>query len=74
MPEGSLSLAEYPTALVRLKCDKCGRSGQYRKATLIKKYGADIPLPELLRRIAADCPKMDALGNDPCGAHYLDLA
>jgi hypothetical protein len=74
MPYGSFSLAEYPTAMVRLKCSKCGRSGQYRKATLVGKYGADIPLPEQLRRIAVDCPKVDALGNDPCGAHYLDLA
>jgi hypothetical protein len=74
MPNGSLSLGEYPTAIVRLRCSKCGRSGQYRKATLIGKYGADIPLPELLRRIAVNCPKVDALGNDPCGAHYPDLA
>jgi len=74
MPNGSLSLAEYPTAMVRLECSKCGRSGQYRKTTLIGEYGADIPLPELLRRIAVDCPKVDALGNDPCGAQYPDLA
>jgi hypothetical protein len=74
MPNGSLSLAEYPGAMVRLSCSKCDRSGQYRKASLIEKYGADISLPELLHRIAADCPKMDALGNDPCGAHYRDLA
>ncbi len=26
----------------------------------------------LLHQIAAN-PKMDALGNDPCGAHYRDL-
>jgi len=31
--------------MVRLKCAKCGRWGQYRKATLIEKYGRDIPLP-----------------------------
>ncbi len=73
MPNGSLSLAEYPAAMVRLKCWKCDRSGQYRKAVLIEKYRADALLPDLLHRIAADCPKMDALGNDPCGAHYRDL-
>ncbi len=73
MPKGSLSLAEYPAAMVRLKCSKCGRSGQYRKAMLIKRYGADVALPDLLHMIGAGCPKMDALGNDPCGAHYRDL-
>ena len=73
MPNGSLSLAEYPAAMVRLTCSKCGRSGQYRKASLIEKYGRDIPLPDLLHRMGASCPKMDALGNGPCGAHYRDL-
>ena len=57
MPNGSLSLAEYPAAMVRLKCEKCGRAGQYRKTALIKKYSADIPLPKLLRFVAADYPK-----------------
>ncbi len=74
MPNGSLSLAEYPAAMVRLKCWKCDRSGQYRKAALIEKYGANVSLPDLLHKIGARCPKMDALGNDPCGAHYRDLA
>jgi len=73
MPHGSLTLAEYPDAMVRLKCEKCGRSGQYRKSTLIKKYSRDIPLPELLRFVAGDCPKMAMRGNDPCGVRYRDL-
>ena len=73
MPNGSLSLAEYPVAMVRLKCAKCGRSGQYRKTTLVGKYGRDIPLPDLLHLVGASCPKMDRLGNDPCGVQYLGL-
>jgi len=28
---GSLQLFEYPGNTVRLSCEKCGRSGQYRK-------------------------------------------
>jgi len=31
-------------------------------------------LPDLPHMIGTNCPKMDALGNDPCGAHYRDLA
>ncbi len=73
MPDGSLSLAEYSAAVVSLKCNKCDRSGQYRKATLIEKCGADVRLPDLLHMIGTSCPKMDARGNDPCGAHYRDL-
>jgi hypothetical protein len=73
MPNGSLSLAQYPADMVRLTCSKCGRSGQYRKTTLIGKHGREIPLPDLLHKVAADCPKMDTLGNDPCGVRYGDL-
>jgi hypothetical protein len=73
MPDGSLSLAEYPAATVRLACSKCDRIGQYRKATLMARYGGDTRLPDLLHTICANCPKMDMLGNDPCGVHYRDL-
>jgi len=33
---GSLQLFEYPHDIVRLSCEKCGRSGQYRKQKLIE--------------------------------------
>ena len=42
---GSLTLLAYPAEMVRLSRAKCGRSGQYRKQTLIERYGADIRLP-----------------------------
>jgi hypothetical protein len=35
---GSLQLFEYPGEMVRLSCEKCGRSGQYRKQKLIERY------------------------------------
>jgi len=41
---GSLTLSENPGDLVRLSCEKCGRSGQYRKQKLIERYGADMRL------------------------------
>jgi len=44
---GSLQLRDYPGDMVRLSCEKCGRSGQYRKQTLIECYGADLRLPDL---------------------------
>ena len=36
---GSLTFRQYPTDLVRIICEKCGRAGQYRKATLIERLG-----------------------------------
>ena len=67
-------MAEYPGAVVRLACSKCPRHGQYRKARLVAKHGAELPLPEMLGIIAADCPRMrSVLETDRCGVHYLDL-
>jgi hypothetical protein len=56
---GSLRLRDYPSEMVRLSCAKCGRSGQYRKQTLIDRYGADIRLPDLREEIAK-CERHDA--------------
>jgi hypothetical protein len=46
MPTGSLTVSEQPSAIVQILCEKCGRQGQYRKATLIDKYGGDVALPD----------------------------
>jgi hypothetical protein len=44
--------AANPGDMVRLGCDRCGRSGRYRKQTLIAQYGPDILLPDLRHEIA----------------------
>ena len=41
MPNGSLSLAEYPAAMVRLTCAKFGRSGQTAKAKPRRRVGVN---------------------------------
>jgi len=71
MANGSLQLHEYPTDLVRLACEKCGRSGQYRKQNLIERYGADARLPDLRQEIA-QCDRMGKM-HDGCGVRYVDL-
>ena len=75
-PEGNYGPLNRPAEIAlseRLRYNKCDRSGQYRKATLIEKYGADVSLPDLLHMIGAGCPKIDALAHNPCAAHYRDL-
>ena len=42
---GSLTITDHPTDPIEIDCQKCGRKGRYRKATLIEKYGSDIVLP-----------------------------
>ena len=68
---GSLKLSEYPAPIVRLICEKCGRSGQYRKQTLIERYGADIRLPDLRWEIA-QCERLGYM-HDTCMVRYVDL-
>ena len=69
---GSLTLKEYPRDMVVVTCDRCDMQGKYRKARLISRYGPDIRLPDMLRKIAPDCEKR-GLGNDQCGVHYDGL-
>jgi hypothetical protein len=46
------TLRQYPYVVVRLRCDCCGRSGGYRLASLVEKYGAGFPLELLIERLA----------------------
>ena len=66
------SLGDYPHAMVRLACRKCGRRGQLSRDRLIAEHGRDIVLPDLLR-IIASCPRYGKI-YDPCGVVYADLA
>lgn len=70
MPHGAWSLGEFPLPLVRVKCDKCGRAGQYRTAKLIERYGADMVMPEL-RHVLAHCQRRHTM-NDPCMIVFVD--
>src|SRR6516162_4378074 len=61
-------------AILRIECDKCGRSGQYHVDRLIMRYGIDAKLFEWSDEITADCPRRH-FGNlyDQCGARCPDL-
>jgi hypothetical protein len=68
---GSLTLAEHPGDLVRLTCEKCRLAGQYRKAKLIERFGADMRLPDLREEIA-QCERHRKM-HDACGVHNVGL-
>jgi hypothetical protein len=59
------TLAEWPYPMVRLACDYCPRRGQYRKETLIARFGGDVLMPDV-RHLIAQCPRKDAPGT-ACG-------
>ena len=65
---GSLTIADHPTDPIEIDCQKCGRSGRYRKVTLFEKYDSDVVLPDLIGLLASDCEYRNKLGNQGYGA------
>src|SRR4051794_10352134 len=73
-------LSDYPWIVVRVGCDLCNRSGEYKLARLAAKFGSEIPLGELLDQVAFDCPWRRRPGARPpgkynvkCGAYFPDF-
>jgi hypothetical protein len=69
---GALTLATCGLDLMRIACDRCGRRGLYRRATLVERFGANAALPDVLRAVA-ECDRARDMSR-PCGANYVDLA
>ena len=72
-----MRLSEYPFDHVRLACEKCDRTGGYRKRRLVKRYGADIQLPDLRLKIATDCSRNNSIRSvamDARGVNYSTTA
>jgi hypothetical protein len=77
MPSGVTTLG----GLARLRsgldvaCNRCDRRGRLSVRRLLAEHGPDLPVPELRRIIAADCPKMiEGKMHDVCGIHFPGLA
>ena len=68
---GCYTLAQYPHETVRLACKFCQRKGQYRKDTLLARYGPDIGLPDLRLQIS-QCNHHHGTQR-VCGVYYPDL-
>ena len=69
MPKGgATSLRDSTKDALVVRCDKCGRSGQYSVARLFAKHG-DIGLPDLLAVLTGDCPRrLEKQFGDMCTA------
>jgi hypothetical protein len=70
MAKGAWTLSEYPLPLISISCSKCDRAGQYRRATLIDRFGPDVALPDLLHGLAR-CSRRDNW-SDPYMVIYPD--
>jgi hypothetical protein len=55
--------------MLRVECPKCGRSGRYRLADLITRYGRDEKLFAFTDDVTATCERRRARSDgDQCGA------
>jgi hypothetical protein len=70
LSHGSYSLGQAALQLNRLRCDKCGRFGQYQTDRLLEQYGLDIAAPDL-RHELAQCPHRRDVSS-PCQVEYVD--
>ena len=74
------TLLDYPSVLVRVSCDRCGRRGAYRLVRLAAQFGANAPLEQLLRHLTRDCvrtmepPRGYRRGENVCFARFEDLS
>jgi hypothetical protein len=60
--------------LLRIECSKCGRSGRYRLADLLMRYGRNEKVFAFTEQVTANCARKQARSdNDPCGAVFPDL-
>jgi hypothetical protein len=60
--------------MLELACNRCDRRGRLSTARLVAEYGADMPGPDLLRILSADCPSRDTDSvYDRCGVHMPEL-
>jgi hypothetical protein len=61
--------------LLRVECEKCGRSGRYRVTTLAEQIGWDGKLTDWLSDLTrGDCPRKQSIGlSEPFGARCPEL-
>lgn len=76
MPAGYVTLGKVAAAhtMLAIACNRCDRLGRLRLDRLVAEHGADLPVPELRRILAVDCPRMiEGKMHDPCGVHFPGL-
>jgi len=76
VPAGSITLGAVAerTDVLAVACSRCERVGRYPLEGLIAKHGRAFDIPELLRRLSADCPKRTSISHyDLCGIHCPGL-
>jgi hypothetical protein len=71
MAKGAYQLRDISDPVVRVYCPECHRFAQFGRAGLIERFGADQPMPSLLR-ILKPCSIGDAMSGPQCQLAYFD--
>jgi hypothetical protein len=71
MPKGCYTLADGRDPMVRIYCPDCHRFAQFRRASLIERFGPEQPMPTLLR-ILKPCTIGNGLSALQCQLAYFD--
>jgi hypothetical protein len=77
MPGGSILLGAVAarTATIEIACRACPRHGQRRTETPLRERGPAMGMPDLLRILAGDCPRLNAAGSRRrCDVHCPTLS
>jgi hypothetical protein len=75
--KGAILLGEVARhlAAVEISCNFCPRRGKANVARLMLEHGGNMPIPDLLRLLSADCARRQAARiAEPCGVHLPELA
>ena len=67
--EGSQTLFDLRSPVLRIACSRCGRSGRYRVARLWRERG-DLKLTDFLAELTADCRRKGPAIYDRCDARF----
>jgi hypothetical protein len=76
LPDGKPPrLGDFPDDRVEVACNKCGRAGNYAKARLVERFGADCTFLTLRRHFEKTCDRSNDIArlNEVCGVMFPDL-
>jgi hypothetical protein len=69
--DGAQILSEVRVPVLTVVCEPCGRRERYDVERLMREYGGDTKLPDLLAALTADCPRRRSFSvHDRCKAVY----
>lgn len=71
MSKGCYHLGEVTAAMIRLYCPDCHRFAQFKRVALLERFGADKPMPTMLRDLKP-CAIGNSLSGPQCQLRYWD--